>query len=243
MSRRGGTRNAACSRPAALPPTFRPALPPFRPEVAARRATPSLRRSRSRRSAPNRSPPRRGQTASRNEHRRAPQVARLEPRPAPRWHPRARTPRSRSRTGTCGASAEELVAVRARQVRDAAQHALAPQQVVVEARDRAHVDAGADDHAALAHRPQRGGDERPGGREDDRAVERDRRRVVRAAGPRAPSSRAICLPGLAARDDVDLVARGGARPGSRCAPRSRSRTGRAARAAPAPRTSASRRAR
>ena len=53
------------------------------------------------------------------------------------------------RTGTRGASARNSSRVGARQVGDRAQHALAPEQLVRERRDVAHVDAAADDAAAL----------------------------------------------------------------------------------------------
>src|SRR5919204_569537 len=66
---------------------------------------------------------------------------------------------------------EELLAVAPRQVRDRANDALAPEQLVRERRDVAHVDAGANDHACLAHGAQRRRDERADGREDDRGVE------------------------------------------------------------------------
>ena len=82
-----------------------------------------------------------------------------------------------------GEGTEELAAVVAGQVRDRTEHALAPEQLVREGRDRAHVDAGADDGAALADRRQRLGDELAGGREDDRGVEL-LRPLADGAGPR-----------------------------------------------------------
>ena len=63
------------------------------------------------------------------------------------------------RTGTAGCEREELLAVAARQVRDRAEHALVPEQLVRERRDVGHVDAGADDGAALRDGAQRRGHE------------------------------------------------------------------------------------
>src|SRR3954454_4097300 len=50
---------------------------------------------------------------------------------------------------------EKLLAVAASQVRHRSNHSLAPEDLVREARDVAHVDPGADDDAALCRRPQR----------------------------------------------------------------------------------------
>ena len=62
---------------------------------------------------------------------------------------------------------EELLAVLAGEVRDRAHDALSPQDLVRERGDVAHVDARADDHAALRHRPERGRDQGSHRREDD----------------------------------------------------------------------------
>ena len=82
---------------------------------------------------------------------------------------------------------QELAAVRAGQVGDRAQHALAPQQLVRQRRDVAHVDAAAHDRPALADRAQRERHELAGGGEDERRVERLRRRLVRPPAHAAPS--------------------------------------------------------
>ena len=78
---------------------------------------------------------------------------------------------------------EELLAVAAGQVRDGADDALAPEELVGERGDVAHVDPGADDRPARGDRPQRRRDERADGREQDRGVELLRRLAVGAAGP------------------------------------------------------------
>jgi hypothetical protein len=80
---------------------------------------------------------------------------------------------------------EEVPGVFTRQVRDGSDHALLPQVAVREARDVRHVDARADDRPALSDRAQRPGHERTVGREEDRALERDGRRIERAPGPDA----------------------------------------------------------
>ena len=61
--------------------------------------------------------------------------------------------------------------------------ALAPQELVREGRDVAHVDPGADDGAAFAHVAKRGGNELAGGGEDDHRVEIFRRALEGIAGP------------------------------------------------------------
>src|SRR5947208_12744248 len=78
---------------------------------------------------------------------------------------------------------EKLLAVTTRQVGDRAQHTLLPEQVVRESRDVRHVNAGADDRAALCEGAQRERNERADGSEDDRRVEFLGRRLVGAAGP------------------------------------------------------------
>ena len=70
-----------------------------------------------------------------------------------------------------------------RQVGDRHDLPLFPEQPVRKARDVAHVDAGADHAAALAHRLQRRRHQRADRRKDDGGVERLRRRFVGAAGP------------------------------------------------------------
>ena len=82
-----------------------------------------------------------------------------------------------------GGERQELLGVAAGQVGDRADHALAPQDAVGEARDVAHVDAARDHHAALAHRLQRRRDQRADRGEDQRGVELRGRALVRAAGP------------------------------------------------------------
>jgi hypothetical protein len=66
---------------------------------------------------------------------------------------------------------EQVMAVAARQVCNRPEHTLAPQELVGEGRDRAHVDPGANDRAALGDRSERLGDELAGRSEDDRGVE------------------------------------------------------------------------
>src|SRR3954467_12218163 len=61
---------------------------------------------------------------------------------------------------------EELVSVLPRQVRDRSENALAPEQVVRERRNVAHVDPGADDDATLGDRTERRRDELTRGGED-----------------------------------------------------------------------------
>ena len=87
------------------------------------------------------------------------------------------------RTGTRGASARNSSP--SRRVRFATERSdtLSPEQLVRERRDVRHVDAGADDDAALRDRAQRRRDELAGGGEDDRRVELLGRRAERVAGP------------------------------------------------------------
>src|SRR5207244_11223130 len=83
-----------------------------------------------------------------------------------------------------------------------------------------HVDAAADDRAALTHRLERGGDERADRGEDDRRVELVGRRLARVASPRCPklprerlplvvagASEGINFPSLAHRDLSERVRR------------------------------------
>ena len=104
------------------------------------------------------------------------------------------------RTGTVGASARNSSPSRARQVRDRADDPLAPEQLVRERRDVAHVDAGADDRAALAH---------VRGAPRARARRRARRRSPRRAPP-AAGSRGVARPGRAerARERLAVVVAG-----------------------------------
>ncbi len=78
---------------------------------------------------------------------------------------------------------QEPDAVGAREVRDRAQHALLPQQLIGERRDVAHRDLRADHDAPRRDRPQRERHQRTGRREHDRCVERLRRQLGRPAGP------------------------------------------------------------
>ncbi len=78
---------------------------------------------------------------------------------------------------------QEIDGILPRQIGDRDELPLLPQEMIGEARNVAHVNAGADDAAALSHRSQRERDERADRCKDDRGVERLRRRLVRAAGP------------------------------------------------------------
>ncbi len=80
---------------------------------------------------------------------------------------------------------QELLAIGARQVGHRADAALAPQPAVREGRDVAHVDAGADDGAALARGLQRGRHQRADRREDQRRIQRLGCVHRRIAGPAA----------------------------------------------------------
>src|SRR5690606_11196017 len=79
--------------------------------------------------------------------------------------------------------AQEGDTVLAGQVRDGQELALFPQQRVRETRDVAHVDAAADDAAALADGLEGRGNERPDRREQDGGIEGLGRGPVGAAGP------------------------------------------------------------
>src|SRR5215210_2591973 len=78
---------------------------------------------------------------------------------------------------------EELLAVLAGKVRDRADGALSPEDLVREGGYVAHVDAGAHHHPSLRDGPQRDRHQRPDGSEDDRRVELLRRGLTRASGP------------------------------------------------------------
>ena len=75
-----------------------------------------------------------------------------------------------TRTGTVGARARNS-SPSSREVRDRPDDPLAPEQLVREGRDVAHVDPGAHDDAALANVSEGGWDEGADGREDDDRVE------------------------------------------------------------------------
>ena len=129
---------------------------------------------------------------------------------------------------TCSSSS---VAVAAREVGDRAHAALAPEQLVRERRDVAHVDAGADDGAALGERASAAGTSAPDRREDDRRVQLLGRRPVGAARPFGAELarerlRLVVAGAREGEDPPPFVAR---RPARRCARRRRSRTARAAR--------------
>ena len=83
-------------------------------------------------------------------------------RAGPRWPARAGRLDLRP-DGNLRREREELLAVAAREVRDRAQHALAPEELVGKRGDVAHVDAAADDGAALRDGAQRGGTSSPAG--------------------------------------------------------------------------------
>ena len=87
------------------------------------------------------------------------------------------------RTGTRGASSRNSSPSRARQVGDRAERPLAPEDLVGEGRDLAHVDAGADHPGALRACPQRRRHQGADRGEDDRAVELLRRRLLGRARP------------------------------------------------------------
>src|SRR5581483_10645420 len=78
---------------------------------------------------------------------------------------------------------EELDSVRAGQVGHRAHHPLAPEDLVRERRDIAHVDLAADDRPAGSRRPKREGNELAGRREQDGRVELLRWEICRGAGP------------------------------------------------------------
>src|SRR5258708_16546104 len=73
--------------------------------------------------------------------------------------------------GDFGRDAQEIFAILARVVGDAANDAFLVEQVVGERGDGAHLNAGEDESAALAQRFQRGGNDFASGSEDDCGVE------------------------------------------------------------------------
>ena len=97
-------------------------------------------------------------------------------------------------TGMAGATRRNSSPSRARQVGDRAHAPLAPEELVGEGGDLAHVDAGADDGAALRTTLQRRRHELARRGEDDRRVELLRRPLVRAPAHSAPSARANAWP-------------------------------------------------
>ena len=128
-------------------------------------------------------------------------AARGAGRRAPRPPARAGTSVTAVRTGTRGASAQELLAVAPGEVGHRADRALAPQQLVGERRDVAHVDAARRRRSRPARRARRAsGHERAVGGEDDRRVERLRRPVLAdAPAQSAPSARANACARVVAR--------------------------------------------
>ena len=78
---------------------------------------------------------------------------------------------------------QEIDAVLARQIGDREKLPFFPEKVVGKFGNIAHVNAGADDGAALFHRGQRQRHERADRRIDDRRIELFRRRLIGAAGP------------------------------------------------------------
>jgi hypothetical protein len=103
---------------------------------------------------------------------------------------------------------EKLHAVAAGQVRDGADHPLAPQQRVRHRGDVAHVNAAADQCSALAQRAQRGGHQRTDRCEDDRGVELHGRRSIAVARPGSSELQCELLRTdiARAREGVDLLA-------------------------------------
>jgi hypothetical protein len=75
------------------------------------------------------------------------------------------------------------------QVGDRAHYTLAPDDLVGECGNVAHVDAAEDDGSAFVHGPKRGGNEISDGREDDRGIERGGRRLIGLSGPYAAERR------------------------------------------------------
>ena len=78
---------------------------------------------------------------------------------------------------------QEVFAILAGIVGDAANHSLVVEQVVAEARDGTHVNAAEHKSSALAERLEGRGDDFTGGREDDGGIERNGRLVERVARP------------------------------------------------------------
>ena len=78
---------------------------------------------------------------------------------------------------------EELDGVLAREIGDRAHDAFTPQKVVRHRRDVAHVDAAQHQRASLVERREGQRHQRANRREDDRAIERMRRLLVRGARP------------------------------------------------------------
>src|SRR5579859_189318 len=81
---------------------------------------------------------------------------------------------------------QELFAVTARQVRHRTQAALLPQEPIRKRWYVAHVDAAAHHRSTAAGRLERGHNQTPDWRENERRIERFRRTLVGAAGPASP---------------------------------------------------------
>ena len=137
-----------------------------------------------------------------NRHIRRPKpvgVNTAAPAMAPARQPLERVVGARQRirarpepTGEASRQGRGTRAVAASEIGDRADAALSPQQPVRECRDVAHVNPGADNGTAARGRCKRNGDQRPGGREDQRRIERRRRLFVAAARPvRADAPREV----------------------------------------------------
>ena len=113
---------------------------------------------------------------------------------------------------------QELVPILAGEVGDRADRAFMPEVLVRKAGNVGHVDPRADDGAARGERPQRGRDQFAGGCEDDRRIERLRRRLIRRSRVRGAeitcellrlgvvrARERVHLPALMDRDLADLV--------------------------------------
>ena len=101
---------------------------------------------------------------------------------------------------------EELARVPAREVRDAAERALPPEQLVRKFRDAVEMDSVDGDRAAPPQRPKRGHDDAPCGGERHRGVGRRGRDVVVAARPDGAEVECPALLVRRARRDEDLAA-------------------------------------
>ena len=73
--------------------------------------------------------------------------------------------------GNLRGDAQEILAVLTRVVGHAANHALLIEKIVIERRDRAHVNAAENEHSAFLERGERRRDKLSGRREDNRRVE------------------------------------------------------------------------
>ena len=128
------------------------------------------------------------------------------------------------------ASSQELVAVRARQVRDAAHDPLAPQQVVGELRDRRSCGCRRTRRRRLSGlRASATGTSSPAGAKMIALSSSHRRRARPARRPTSRPARARTPDRSRHASRRTPRARDAARPGSRCAPMRRTRTGPGAR--------------